>query len=156
MDKDLGERDSGDVHFDWAAPVFREDYRKNVVENGSKMGVMFGIIEAAIRLPRPEKTLVFSQYTETLDVIETLLQTRQIPGKTHNWRKSEDYFRLDGQCSVSRRQDMITLFNAKSNKQTMVFLISTRAGGIGVNLVGASRVIVFDVCWNPCHDNQVC
>eukprot|EP00667_Euglena_gracilis_P002580 EG_transcript_2584 len=153
-DKDLGDRDSGEVNFDWAAPIFSDDYQKNVVANGSKMGVLFGLIEAAARSPVPEKTLVFSQFTETLDVIEALLQSRQVPGRSHGWRRNEDYFRLDGQCSAPRRQDMINLFNAKSNSRTLVFLISTRAGGIGVNLVGASRVVVFDVCWNPCHDNQ--
>lgn len=42
------------------------------------MGVLFGLIEAAARSPVPEKTLVFSQFTETLDVIEALLQSRQV------------------------------------------------------------------------------
>ena len=37
-----------------------------------------------------------------------------------------------------------------------VIMVSTKAGGEGVNLVGGTRVVLYDVCWNPCHDQQVC
>jgi RAD54-like protein 2 len=78
-----------------------------------------------------------------------------VPGKTtkdKKWRKGRDYFRLDGATTSADRQKFIVEFNKK--KQFHLFLLSTKAGGLGINLQSASRVVIFDACFNPCHDTQ--
>lgn len=52
------------------------------------------------------------------------------------------------------RHDMIKVFNSCLNKRTRVFLISAKAGGQGINLIGANRVIILDTSWNPSSDQQ--
>lgn len=62
------------------------------------------------------------------------------------------YLRLDGSVSSQNRQKMVHQFNTDATVE--VFLISTRAGGEGINLTGANVVAIFDPNWNPSHDLQ--
>jgi len=61
---------------------------------------------------------------------------------------------LDGSTDVSKRSKDCALFNNPDRPECRLFLISTKAGGIGINLVGANRCIVFDASWNPSYDTQ--
>ena len=76
-----------------------------------------------------------------------------MPNTDQKWQKYKSYFRLDGSTAGVERERLINLFN-KPNNGVWLFLLSTRAGCLGINLIGANRVIVLDASWNPCHDAQ--
>lgn len=86
------------------------------------------------------KVLIFSQMVKTLDLIEELLKMRKYR-----------YERLDGSTSASARTSGVHRFQRKS---CQCMLLSTRAGGLGLNLTAASSVIIFDSDWNPQNDLQ--
>ncbi|KAI9830764.1 MAG: hypothetical protein M1826_004397 [Phylliscum demangeonii] len=88
-----------------------------------------------------DRTLVFSQFTMVLDILEAVLDTLDMP-----------YFRLDGATRIDERQDMIDQFH--DEREIPVFLLSTRAGGMGINLACANRVVIFDQSFNPQEDIQ--
>merc|ERR1719220_2071886 len=88
------------------------------------------------------RVLIFSQMTKLLDLLEDFLD-----GEGYK------YERIDGGITGSLRQDAIDRFNADGAEQ-FVFLLSTRAGGLGINLYTADTVIIYDSDWNPHNDIQ--
>ncbi|KAL2644664.1 hypothetical protein R1flu_012251 [Riccia fluitans] len=88
-----------------------------------------------------DKVLLFSYSVKMLDILDKFLI-----------RKGYCFSRLDGSTPMSSRQSLVEDFNTSPSKQ--IFLISTRAGGLGLNLVSANRVLIFDPNWNPSHDLQ--
>lgn len=88
-----------------------------------------------------DRILLFSQFTQTLDILENCMDTMGI-----------SYFRLDGSTDVSARQDLIDQFYAEPD--ITVFLLSTKAGGFGINLACANVVIIYDSSFNPHDDKQ--
>lgn len=141
-------RDDG-IPYDWA-PDLMKDYVSDLVENSPKMEIFLCILEESIKLG--DRLLVFSQSLLTLNLLERFLQKAKIPDTDSNWAKNVSYFRLDGSTAALEREKLINEFN--SNSKVKLFLVSTRAGSLGINLVGANRVVVFDASWNPCHDTQ--
>lgn len=87
------------------------------------------------------RVLLFSQFTMMLDVVERYLQIR-----------NHHYCRLDGSTAVDTRQDMINDFN--EDGEMFIFLLSTKAGGIGINLTAADTCIIHDIDFNPYNDKQ--
>ena len=81
--------------------------------------------------------------TKLLDILEDFLENE-------NYK----YERIDGGVTGSVRQDAIDRFNAKDSP-AFAFLLSTRAGGLGINLATADTVIIYDSDWNPHNDIQV-
>jgi SWI/SNF-related matrix-associated actin-dependent regulator of chromatin subfamily A member 5 len=67
--------------------------------------------------------------------------------------KIQQYYRLDGQTPHEERQKMIDEYNSEGS-QTFIFMLSTRAGGLGINLASADVVIIYDSDWNPQMDLQ--
>lgn len=72
----------------------------------------------------------------------------------NSWVRGLDYHRLDGSTAAQTRKQMAEAFNDVFDSRMRLFLISTKAGGLGINLVAANRVVIFDVSWNPSHDIQ--
>ncbi|ETW09932.1 hypothetical protein H310_00360 [Aphanomyces invadans] len=89
-----------------------------------------------------KKVLVFSQFKIMLDILEDLFHARHY-----------SFERLDGSLLGNARQAAIDRFNDPKS-DTFVFLLSTRAGGVGINLIAASIVVLFDSDWNPQNDLQ--
>ncbi|XP_072506540.1 helicase ARIP4 isoform X1 [Notamacropus eugenii] len=152
------ERANQVVTYEWAKDILC-DYQTGVLENSPKMVLLFHLIEESVKLG--DKILVFSQSLSTLSVIEEFLAKRLmpcLPGSDgqgdQNWVRNLSYYRLDGSTSASERERLINQFNDPNNSSVWLFLLSTRAGCLGVNLIGANRVVVFDASWNPCHDAQ--
>ncbi|XP_053675659.1 uncharacterized protein LOC128725911 [Anopheles nili] len=138
-----------EIPYEWALELMK-GYIPDLLENSPKMDIFFCILEESIRLG--DRLLVFSQSLLTLNLIERFLQRNKIPGSENYWCKNSNYFRLDGSTVAQEREKLINEFN--SNPNVHLFLVSTRAGSLGINLVGANRVVVFDASWNPCHDTQ--
>lgn len=101
-----------------------------------------------------EKVLIFSQSLISLNLIEAFMAKIAVPGTREPWTKKKHYFRLDGSTSSTDRSAMIDAFNDRTNLDLHAFLISTRAGSLGISLTSASRVIILDTSWNPSHDAQ--
>ncbi|XP_041047100.1 helicase ARIP4 [Carcharodon carcharias] len=145
------------ITYEWAKDVLAS-YQPGLLENSAKMVLLFELIEESLKLG--DKILVFSQSLSTLSVIEEFLGKRSMPTKTGSeepsqpWIRNVNYYRLDGSTSAMDRERLINQFNDPRNTKANLFLLSTRAGCLGINLVGANRVVVFDASWNPCHDAQ--
>lgn len=87
------------------------------------------------------RALVFSQSRMMLDIIENMVES-----------DGHCYVRMDGSTPIRQRQDLMDRFNADEN--VFLALLTTRVGGVGLNLIGADRVVIFDPDWNPTTDAQ--
>jgi len=85
------------------------------------------------------KALIFSQTQQMLNILETYMRQYQYT-----------YLRMDGNTPVRQRQTLVDRYN--NDPRVFLFLLTTRVGGLGVNLVGANRVLLFDPDWNPSVD----
>ncbi|KAJ2051640.1 DNA repair protein rhp26 [Coemansia sp. S16] len=92
--------------------------------------------------PHGHKVLIFSQTRQMLDIIERMIAA--MPQMV--------YRRMDGTTPVQRRSAMVDEFNSDPN--IFVFLLTTKVGGLGINLTGADRVILYSPDWNPSSDMQ--
>jgi SWI/SNF-related matrix-associated actin-dependent regulator 1 of chromatin subfamily A len=88
-----------------------------------------------------DRVLVFSQFTTAMDILEQVLETLAVK-----------FVRLDGSTKMDLRQELIDTFY--NDTEITVFMLSTRAGGAGINLAAANKVIIFDSGFNPQDDVQ--
>ncbi|ORY28461.1 putative DNA recombination and repair protein Rad54B [Naematelia encephala] len=89
-----------------------------------------------------DKIVLISNATQTLDLMAKMCRI-----------KKYGFVRLDGSLDVKKRSKIVDRFNDPSSKE-FVFLLSSKAGGCGINLIGANRLILFDPDWNPASDQQ--
>ncbi|KAG1703838.1 hypothetical protein DVH05_006847 [Phytophthora capsici] len=122
---------------------------ENIVKNSGKLQVLDQMLKELKR--KGHKVLIFSQMTNVLDILEDYLLMREY-----------SYCRLDGRTKLTDRVDQMEKFNkvsagsssANDDDNIFVFMLSTRAGGLGINLIAADTVIFYDSDWNPQQDNQ--
>ncbi|KAL7100512.1 hypothetical protein ACP275_08G001700 [Erythranthe tilingii] len=112
---------------------------------GVKTRFLVKLIELSVRLQ--EKVLVFSEYIDPLQQIKKLI-------KGHfSWQEGREVIYMDGNLDIKQRQVVINSFNDKKS-EAKVLLASQRACSEGINLVGASRLVLLDVAWNPSVERQ--
>ena len=110
-------------------------------DHSGKMAVLEKMLHILYH-EKKERIVLISNYTQTLDVFQNICRSCGYP-----------FVRLDGTTAVKKRQKIVDVFNDPSSHQ-FAFLLSSKAGGCGINLVGASRLILFDPDWNPACDKQ--
>lgn len=110
-------------------------------ELSGKMAVLDRLL-CEMRARGKERIVVVSNFTQTLDQITLLCRERFFP-----------CVRLDGSMAVKKRRVLVEDFN-DATKDQFVFLLSSKAGGCGLNLIGGNRLILFDPDWNPATDKQ--
>nr|XP_018681955.1 PREDICTED: DNA repair and recombination protein RAD54 isoform X2 [Musa acuminata subsp. malaccensis] len=111
------------------------------VELSGKMHVLARLL-GQLRKNTDDRVVLVSNYTQTLDLFAQLCRERRYP-----------FLRLDGTTSIGKRQKLVNRFNDPS-KDEFLFLLSSKAGGCGLNLIGGNRLVLFDPDWNPANDKQ--
>ncbi|KAF8495873.1 SNF2 family domain-containing protein [Hysterangium stoloniferum] len=119
-------------------PDFSGPNDKAISRGGSRSGPGRGFVVLervlhSIKTETKDKIVLISNYTQTLDLY--------------------GYVRLDGGMAITKRQKYVDQFNDPERSE-FVFLLSSKAGGCGINLIGANRLILFDPDWNPAADQQ--
>lgn len=129
--------------FEKALEYMPENYsvQKVLPELSGKLMVLDCLL-AAIKSTTNDKVVLVSNYTQTLDLFERLSRIRNY-----------SYVRLDGTMTIKKRAKVVEKFNDPSNPD-FIFMLSSKAGGCGLNLIGANRLVMFDPDWNPANDDQ--
>lgn len=131
-------------------------------KNSPKLIMLAHIL--AMATGRSQKVLIYSKCLKTLDLVEEFLAYRDWKSRLGSladhfkdwrlggWKKNTDYVRIDGGVSSGKRGEMVESFN--DTKSIKAFLISSLAGGVGINLCSASVVVILDNHFNPSVSSQ--
>ncbi|KAK2584287.1 hypothetical protein KPH14_006689 [Odynerus spinipes] len=113
--------------------------KQTLVTDAGKLSVLDSLLR---RLKEQgHRVLIYSQMTKMIDLLEEYM-----------YHRKHTFMRLDGSSKISDRRDMVADFQKRAD--IFVFLLSTRAGGLGINLTAADTVIFYDSDWNPTVDQQ--
>uniref|UniRef100_A0A671UIR7 RAD54 homolog B n=1 Tax=Sparus aurata TaxID=8175 RepID=A0A671UIR7_SPAAU len=124
--------------------LFPESYSSggfNTADSG-KLLVLSDLLTTIRQLSPSDRVVVVSNYTKTLDMLQDLCA-----------HMGYTFSRLDGHTPTNQRQRLVDNFNSPYS-QNFLFLLSSKAGGVGLNLVGASHLVLYDIDWNPANDIQ--
>ncbi|KAJ8669045.1 hypothetical protein QAD02_000304 [Eretmocerus hayati] len=124
------------------ADLDMEDNEAEKIGHWKRAGKMT-VVRSLLKIWKKQghRVLLFTQSRQMMHILEGLLQ-----------KEKYTYMRMDGTTPMSQRQVSISRFN--EDPSYFVFLLTTRVGGLGVNLTGADRVIIYDPDWNPATDAQ--
>ncbi|XP_067392605.1 DNA repair and recombination protein RAD54B-like isoform X4 [Emydura macquarii macquarii] len=124
--------------------IFPQDYTSTTFTetDSGKLQVLAKLLAVICELSPSERVVLVSNYTQTLNILQEMCK-----------HYGYSYTRLDGHTPISQRQQIVDSFNNKFCS-TFIFLLSSKAGGVGLNLVGASHLILYDIDWNPATDIQ--
>ncbi|KAF3691906.1 DNA repair and recombination protein RAD54B [Channa argus] len=124
--------------------LFPESYSSDGFKtaDSGKLLVLSDLITAIRTLSPSDRVVVVSNYTQTLDLLQDLCV-----------HMGYTFSRLDGHTPTGQRQRLVDNFNSPYS-QNFLFLLSSKAGGVGLNLIGASHLVLYDIDWNPANDIQ--
>ncbi|XP_046598354.1 DNA repair and recombination protein RAD54-like isoform X1 [Neodiprion virginianus] len=129
--------------FENAAELLPPNYSlKDVLPELSGKLMVLDCLLALVKSTTTDKVVLVSNYTQTLDLFEKLCRKR-----------TYRYVRLDGSMTIKKRSKVVDSFN-DPNSGDFIFMLSSKAGGCGLNLIGANRLVMFDPDWNPANDDQ--
>ncbi|EDV31865.1 uncharacterized protein Dana_GF14336 [Drosophila ananassae] len=129
--------------FENSQNVLPSNYKpKEICPEWSGKFMLLDFMLAAIRAAGNDKVVLISNYTQTLDLFEQLARKRKY-----------GFVRLDGTMSIKKRSKVVDKFN-DPDSECFLFMLSSKAGGCGLNLIGANRLFMFDPDWNPANDEQ--
>lgn len=126
---------------DYIRPIKGKTSREVQTQFSGKFSILERFLKK-IKSESDDKIVLISNYTQTLDLIEKLCRIKR-------WGS----IRLDGTMNINKRQKTVDRFNDPEG-QEFIFLLSSKAGGCGINLIGANRLILMDPDWNPAADQQ--
>ncbi|CAF1046224.1 unnamed protein product [Rotaria sp. Silwood1] len=124
-------------------PLFPTGFNMKTIDPviSGKM-IVLDYLLAVIKATTNDRVVLVSNYTQTLDIFEKLCQQRRY-----------QFVRLDGSMSIKKRGKIVDSFNNPESSD-FIFMLSSKAGGCGLNLIGANRLVMFDPDWNPANDDQ--
>lgn len=120
-------------------PLLVRSENANLIESSCKMAALFEMLEKWE--DEPGQTLIFTQTVQMQRILEKAICSYGFP-----------YLKMSGEVSVHKRDELVRKF--KEDNKIKIFLLTTRVGGLGLNLTTANRIVLFDPDWNPSVDNQ--
>ncbi|XP_067933850.1 DNA repair and recombination protein RAD54-like [Watersipora subatra] len=124
--------------------IFPDNFANNKSFQPQLSGKMqvLDFLLAMVKAQTDDKVVLVSNYTQTLDMFEKFSRMR-----------GYQFVRLDGSMSIKKRAKVVERFNDPTSSD-FIFMLSSKAGGCGLNLIGANRLVMFDPDWNPANDDQ--
>ncbi|XP_075321567.1 DNA repair and recombination protein RAD54B isoform X3 [Odontesthes bonariensis] len=130
--------------YEGLADLFPESYSSagfSATDSG-KLLVLSDLLSAIRQISPSDRVVLVSNYTQTLDLLQDMCV-----------HMGYTFSRLDGHTPTNQRQRLVDGFNSPYS-QNFLFLLSSKAGGVGLNLIGASHLVLYDIDWNPANDIQ--